>query len=68
MRSGNARPGPTSSTDCQAWLTWVLAQISEHNITRLNELMPWCHAALTAQQGFTPSRRPNLPDGHHWRM
>ncbi|WP_282053271.1 IS66 family transposase [Phaeobacter inhibens] len=34
--------------DPQAWLTWVLAQIADHKITRLNELMPWRYAAIAA--------------------
>nr|WP_011102833.1 IS66 family transposase [Ruegeria sp. PR1b]AAN05207.1 RC134 [Ruegeria sp. PR1b] len=34
--------------DTQAWLTWVLAQIADHKITRLNELMPWRYAAAAA--------------------
>ena len=34
--------------DPQARLTWVLARIAEHKITRLDELMPWCYAATAA--------------------
>lgn len=34
--------------DPQAWLTWVLAQIADHKITRLNEFMPWRYAAVAA--------------------
>lgn len=30
-----------NGVDPQAWLTWVLAKIADHKITRLNELMPW---------------------------
>lgn len=37
-----------NSVDPQAWLTWVLAQIADHKITRLNELMPWRYAAIAA--------------------
>lgn len=37
-----------NGVDPQAWLTWVLAQIAEHKITRLNELMPWRYAAAAA--------------------
>ncbi|MGH0004268.1 IS66 family transposase [Pseudovibrio ascidiaceicola] len=37
-----------NSVDPQAWLTWVLAQIADHKITRLNDLMPWCYAAKPA--------------------
>ena len=32
----------------QAWLTWVLAQIADHKITRLDELLPWRYAAQAA--------------------
>ncbi|UWQ59335.1 IS66 family transposase [Leisingera caerulea] len=37
-----------NSVDPQAWLTWVLAQIADHKVTRLNELMPWRYAAIAA--------------------
>lgn len=37
-----------NEVDPQAWLTWVLGQIADHKITRLNELMPWCYAAIEA--------------------
>ncbi|WP_269451024.1 IS66 family transposase [Phaeobacter inhibens] len=37
-----------NGVDPQAWLTWVLAQIAGHKITRLNELMPWRYAATAA--------------------
>ena len=37
-----------NGVDPQAWLTWVLAQIADHKITRLNELLPWSHAAIAA--------------------
>ncbi|WP_424980749.1 IS66 family transposase [Leisingera sp. S232] len=37
-----------NGVDPQAWLTWVLAQIADHKITRLNELMPWRYAAAAA--------------------
>ena len=37
-----------SRVDPQAWLTWVLAQISDYKITRLDELMPWPYAASAA--------------------
>lgn len=30
-----------NNVDPQAWLTWVLGQIADHKITRLDELMPW---------------------------
>ena len=32
----------------RAWLIWVLTQIADHRITRLDELMPWRHAAQAA--------------------
>ena len=34
-----------NNVDPQAWLTWVLAQIADHKITRLDELLPWRYAA-----------------------
>ncbi|GFE51189.1 IS66 family transposase [Roseobacter cerasinus] len=34
-----------NGVDPQAWLTWVLAQIADHKITRLDELFPWRYAA-----------------------
>jgi hypothetical protein len=34
--------------DPQAWLTWVLGQIADHKITRLDELPPWRYAAQAA--------------------
>ncbi|MCG7626096.1 transposase domain-containing protein [Epibacterium sp. Ofav1-8] len=37
-----------NAVDPQAWLTWVLARIADHKITRLNELMPWRYAAIAA--------------------
>lgn len=37
-----------NQVDPQAWLTWVLAQIADHKINRLDELMPWCYAAQAA--------------------
>ena len=37
-----------NSVDPQAWLTWVLAQIADHIVTRLDELMPWRYAARAA--------------------
>lgn len=37
-----------NNIDPQAWLTWVLAQIADHKINRINELMPWCYAAKAA--------------------
>ena len=37
-----------NNVDPQAWLTWVLAQIADHKITRLDELFPWRYAAIPA--------------------
>ena len=37
-----------NKVDPQAWPTWVLAQIADHKITRLNELLPWRYAAIAA--------------------
>ncbi|WP_133485018.1 IS66 family transposase [Aliiroseovarius marinus] len=37
-----------NNVDPQAWLTWVLAQIADHKITRLDELLPWRYAAKAA--------------------
>ena len=37
-----------NKVDPQAWLTWVLAQIADHKITRLDELTPWRYAAQVA--------------------
>jgi hypothetical protein len=33
-----------NGVDPQAWLTDGLGRIADHNITRLDELMPWCYA------------------------
>jgi transposase len=61
MISGSARGGNTraiaftlidtaklTNVDPQAWLTWVLGQIADHKITRLDELLPWRYAAQAA--------------------
>jgi hypothetical protein len=37
-----------NKVDPQAWLTWVLAQVADHKITRLDGLMPWRYAAIAA--------------------
>jgi transposase IS66-like protein len=37
-----------NNVDPQAWLTWVLAQNSDHKINRLDEHMPWRYAAMAA--------------------
>ena len=34
-----------NNVDHQAWLTWVLAQIADHKITRLDEPLPWRYVA-----------------------
>ncbi len=34
-----------NNVDPQAWLTWVLAQIADHKINRIDELLPWNYAA-----------------------
>jgi len=37
-----------NKVDPQAWLTWVLGQIADHKITRIDELKPWRYAAQAA--------------------
>ena len=37
-----------NGVDPQAWLTDVLARIADHNITRIDELMPWNYATKAA--------------------
>ena len=37
-----------NNVDPQGWLTWVLAQIADHKITRLDERLPWRYAAQAA--------------------
>ncbi len=37
-----------NDVDPQAWLTCVLAEIADHKITRLDELLPWRYAAEAA--------------------
>ncbi|WP_208990623.1 transposase [Pseudovibrio sp. Tun.PSC04-5.I4] len=37
-----------NNVDPQAWLTWVLAQIADHKINRINDLMPWCYVGKPA--------------------
>ncbi len=37
-----------NKVDPQVWLTWVLGQIADHKITRLDELTPWRYAAHAA--------------------
>jgi hypothetical protein len=34
--------------DPQAWLTWVLARIADHKISRVDDLLPWRYAAMAA--------------------
>ncbi len=33
-----------NSVDPQAWLTWVLGQIADHKITKIDEFLPWRYA------------------------
>ena len=35
-----------NGVDPQAWLTDILGRISDHKITRLDELMPWRYAQV----------------------
>ena len=37
-----------NNVDPQAWLTWVLTQIADHKINRIDELLPWRYAAQAA--------------------
>ena len=37
-----------NQVDPQAWLTWVLARIADHKITRILELLPWEFKALNS--------------------
>jgi hypothetical protein len=37
-----------NGVDPQAWLTDVLGRIADHKITRIDELLPWRHAAIAA--------------------
>ena len=37
-----------NGVDPQAWLTWVLARIADHKITRVDELLPSRYAAQAA--------------------
>ena len=37
-----------NNVDPQAWLTWVLTQIADHKINRIDELLPWRYAAKAA--------------------
>jgi transposase len=37
-----------NGVDPQAWLTDVLGRIAEHKITKLDELMPWRYAEVSA--------------------
>ena len=37
-----------NNVDPQAWLKWVLAQIADHKINRIDELLPWRYAARAA--------------------
>ena len=37
-----------NDVDPQAWLSWVLERIADHKINRIDELMPWRYAELSA--------------------
>ena len=37
-----------NDVDPQAWLTWVLAQIADHMINRIDELLPWRYTTQAA--------------------
>ncbi|TRD19867.1 transposase domain-containing protein [Palleronia caenipelagi] len=39
------RTSKLKKVDTQASLTWVLTQISDHKITRVDELRPWRYPA-----------------------
>ncbi|WP_353055708.1 IS66 family transposase [Epibacterium ulvae] len=45
LRQARAKP---VFDDLEAWLTWVLAQIADHKITRPDELLPWSYATQAA--------------------
>ena len=53
-----------NGVDPQVWLTDVLGRISEHKITKLDELMPWRYAEASAQQGLPSRDRAAAPDGY----
>jgi hypothetical protein len=53
-----------NDVDSKAWLTWVLAQIADYKIDRIDELTPWRCAAKAAYQRLFFRRRSGLPDGH----
>jgi hypothetical protein len=36
------------NVDPHAWLTWVLARIADHKITRIDDLLPWRYATVAA--------------------
>ena len=48
--------------DPQAWLTDVLGRITEHKITKLDELMPWRYAEALTQQGHPSKDRAAASD------
>ena len=55
-----------NGVDPQAWLTWGLAHIADHNITHLNERLPGRYAAQAAQQNARPSNRSGSTERHVW--
>lgn len=51
-----------NNVDPQAWLTWVLAQIADHKINRINELLPWEFKVLrTVAQNLKGGNSGRLP-------
>ena len=46
-----------SGIDPQAWLTDTLARIADHKITRIDELLPWRYAEVSAQLTGLPIRQ-----------
>ena len=53
-----------NKVDPQAWLTWVLAQVADHKIIRLDKLMPRRYAALAAQVNPPIQARAPKPKGY----
>ncbi|MFG5383630.1 transposase domain-containing protein [Yoonia sp. R2-816] len=50
-----------SGVNPQAWLTWVLAKIADHTITRIDELLPWryCCASSATPCPWRSIHRPS---------
>lgn len=53
-----------NGVDPQAWLTWVLTQIADHKITRLDELMPWRYALEQRNGDHRHRTRAPRPNGY----